>query len=453
MINDGIITAPVSIGDLQTEFGLASVNDLGTLITRATINPFARYKPVCYPSVTALTEEQLSEIHYGLTPVANDVAKKVLTEEATYGSDGYTWDDILAANIRWTYKKPTGGMNEPFRMSDFVSPKDYEIERLTGPDKYGYNAGEQGPVASFGAFYIKLSTLKSLVTAKTKATTAAGSDSKKDPLNYYITNEQGIPYSNFETTLSPVDAIGSMLSRKQLPLSLMELVGSGEGNWWRFGLLIDCFGALFLAVSKYTTYEAVKQAKSSYTTLSSKMYMNIDLISNPELIESLYLVANDKTSDINREIDFNALPVLVKDIKLSEKGPVIDKNTMIYSMPVYFGKAAASLKAIKIAVRNDVVSDDIYLHLTAYTKKINGRVGIYLKYDGQIPTIGIVDWKVTYNYSDKESENGRNPYIQTEKGTFKTFLQEAFDNLLVTHLSAVILTVDFKYKALSDLST
>ena len=48
--NERMIVAPVSIRDVQIATGCGD-NDLGTLITNANINMWARFKPVRYPSV------------------------------------------------------------------------------------------------------------------------------------------------------------------------------------------------------------------------------------------------------------------------------------------------------------------------------------------------------------------------------------------------------------------
>ena len=44
--SNGIITAPVSIYDVQRALGIVGGGDLGTLIRDGNINMFAKYKPV-----------------------------------------------------------------------------------------------------------------------------------------------------------------------------------------------------------------------------------------------------------------------------------------------------------------------------------------------------------------------------------------------------------------------
>ena len=50
----GIITAPVSMNDIQRALGVAST-DLGTLCSHANINKWAKYKPVRTPVIDTVT--------------------------------------------------------------------------------------------------------------------------------------------------------------------------------------------------------------------------------------------------------------------------------------------------------------------------------------------------------------------------------------------------------------
>lgn len=57
MTENGKITAPVTIGDVERTIGVAS-GDLGTLCTSGSINKWSKYKPEQYMSFNELTDEQ-----------------------------------------------------------------------------------------------------------------------------------------------------------------------------------------------------------------------------------------------------------------------------------------------------------------------------------------------------------------------------------------------------------
>ena len=106
-----MIVAPVSIRDVQIATGCGD-NDLGTLITNANINMWARFKPVRYPSVGLITDAQRASVNHGIsipTPETGTsvTSQKVIDAAANYGN--------------WAYLKPTGGASQPFRLADFAN--------------------------------------------------------------------------------------------------------------------------------------------------------------------------------------------------------------------------------------------------------------------------------------------------------------------------------------------
>ena len=109
--NERMIVAPVSIRDVQIATGCGD-NDLGTLITNANINMWARFKPVRYQSVGLITDSQRASVNHGIsipTPVTYGSvrAQEVMDAAANYGD--------------WAYLKPTGGASQPFRLADFAN--------------------------------------------------------------------------------------------------------------------------------------------------------------------------------------------------------------------------------------------------------------------------------------------------------------------------------------------
>lgn len=105
-----LITAPVSIRNLQDCFGLGDA-DLGTIITNAAINMWARFKPVKLATVGLITDAQRASVNHGIT--LPDITRGSITASNVM--------DAAANAATWGYDKPTGGASEPFRLADFAN--------------------------------------------------------------------------------------------------------------------------------------------------------------------------------------------------------------------------------------------------------------------------------------------------------------------------------------------
>lgn len=95
------IIAPVDVSDVQKILGVSS-GDVGTLCRSNKINKWCRYKPVQYPSVNA-TGFLTSGISIGF--ISDTPENIALAEPGVY---------------EWNYQIPTGGMNSPYRLTDFL---------------------------------------------------------------------------------------------------------------------------------------------------------------------------------------------------------------------------------------------------------------------------------------------------------------------------------------------
>lgn len=121
--SNGIITAPVSIYDVQRAIG-ASSPDVGTLCKHANVNMWAKYKPVRLYQVidtvtgqwdftnnkwlsTATWWKGLSGAFAGITPPSGITSWALLLSAYDGGNNG------------WTYDQPQGGIH-PFRLQDFA---------------------------------------------------------------------------------------------------------------------------------------------------------------------------------------------------------------------------------------------------------------------------------------------------------------------------------------------
>ena len=131
----GIITAPVSIRDVQRALGSSSP-DLGTLCKHQSINPWAKCKPIVAPNIIRpldyVRAEQVTNYHCGLDVVYstgsfNDFLSKV---RAALSNPDYSYQDDFTA-VKYT--RPTGGTAAPFRLTDFQNYKknailDYAVD-------------------------------------------------------------------------------------------------------------------------------------------------------------------------------------------------------------------------------------------------------------------------------------------------------------------------------------
>lgn len=108
--SEQLITAPVSIRNLQDCFGLGS-GDLGTIITTANINMWARFKPVKLATVGLITDAQRASVNHGIT--LPDITRGSITASNVM--------DAAANAATWGYDRPTGGASEPFRLADFAN--------------------------------------------------------------------------------------------------------------------------------------------------------------------------------------------------------------------------------------------------------------------------------------------------------------------------------------------
>lgn len=100
----GSVTYGVSVSDVQAVIGNSS-NDVGTLCTSNSINKWARYKPVIYEGFPIrFAGNTAFDAVTGLS-----IGSMISTPSSVAG---YT-------DVEITYEKPTGGINSPYRLSDF----------------------------------------------------------------------------------------------------------------------------------------------------------------------------------------------------------------------------------------------------------------------------------------------------------------------------------------------
>ena len=111
-LENGILTQPISVYDIANCIGVAST-DVGTLCTaKSKINIWAKYKPVRYNSIKALTEEQRKQCSYGIL----DVQEYDFTQQSVLNQ---AFENALNRVYSWQYEIPERGVESLYRMLDF----------------------------------------------------------------------------------------------------------------------------------------------------------------------------------------------------------------------------------------------------------------------------------------------------------------------------------------------
>jgi len=138
-VSNGIITAPVSISDIQNAIGVAGGGDLATLCVSNNINPWAKYKPVRRQVIDTVDGQWdrsnncwLSSAHWwkqtqagsatqGGTPVGScGFHIEYFTGFGSYNTSGTFAYKLINGLLGWTYEKPAGGSQSPYRQQDFA---------------------------------------------------------------------------------------------------------------------------------------------------------------------------------------------------------------------------------------------------------------------------------------------------------------------------------------------
>ena len=114
--SNGIVVAPVSFADVNAALG-TNHTDLGTICKDEHINKFARFKPVRYPENGMITDANRKSVNHGLVlPAAVELAGQ------SFGNNSTTYAAIRSAcEGDWGYNAPNGGVNAPYRLTDFAN--------------------------------------------------------------------------------------------------------------------------------------------------------------------------------------------------------------------------------------------------------------------------------------------------------------------------------------------
>lgn len=115
----GVITAPVSIADVQKVLSVSD-NNIGALCKSGEVNKWAIYKPVPYASLTSIDLANIQSVHCGLSPNENIPLFSLILGANNTPSGSYTNEQAETQSSKeWTAVQPTGGISSPYRLTDF----------------------------------------------------------------------------------------------------------------------------------------------------------------------------------------------------------------------------------------------------------------------------------------------------------------------------------------------
>lgn len=139
--NNNVIKAPVSINDVKQVLN-ANSYDLGTLCIESSINMWAKFKPIPYALISILPDAIRASQNYGIFNIPtwsniNKMANFVFGIAATSTNA----PDVGIQPVYWTYRPPTGGAPEPFRLTDWSD----------AAGNYGYYHEAEAPIGGASA--------------------------------------------------------------------------------------------------------------------------------------------------------------------------------------------------------------------------------------------------------------------------------------------------------------
>ena len=123
----GLITPPVSINDVQRALGIGGGGDVGTLIRNGNVNMWAKYKPVPYRKFSVMTDADFADAEYGLSIPLYSKLYDMCTA-------------VVNGTAGWSYNKPAGGLNTPYRFHDFAN-YDHDVSKWMLNDKWNIILG------------------------------------------------------------------------------------------------------------------------------------------------------------------------------------------------------------------------------------------------------------------------------------------------------------------------
>lgn len=142
--NNGVISPPVSVHDVQTALGNSSP-DVGRLCVASNINMWAKYKPVRFAQITPINDTNRVAVNYGITNIPTWTnLNKLVNYWLGIDTSSTNYPECGIQQAYWQYERPVGSMQSPFRLSDF---SEYPVSQ----NEYGYFHRAAAPIGDDSA--------------------------------------------------------------------------------------------------------------------------------------------------------------------------------------------------------------------------------------------------------------------------------------------------------------
>lgn len=210
-LNNGIISAPVSIDDVKRALGKPS-NDLGTLCKADNIKKWAKYKPIKHNCLFKPTEAQRKEVNYGISNIPYYRLLEMMKQDVISNSmKNATNISTLDTRIEpWYYQQPMGGYASPYRLGDFDGyfvNAEAPIGAITETEINSSLSGKVSIVFNKNTDTVSSLTFNDLASDKDFSNQYLGiclSDGNK---SFYMTQKVGFDEGN-DVTISMLDSFG-----------------------------------------------------------------------------------------------------------------------------------------------------------------------------------------------------------------------------------------------------
>lgn len=255
----GIITAPVSIYDVQRALGLSST-DLGTLCKSTLINRWSKMKPCRYDSLDVMVPADLGGV---IGTDNNRIMANQTRHDPQYGTFGITWPDLLAIDsLRardisrdFVWEPPigkSGNYNYAYRLKDFN----------------GYHHGAIKPFLSLSVSFTE-HTFTATLTLNTNST-----------YDYVM---QNLDYNIFEgVCFEPVLVVYRVSGSSYIRETIAEVSGRGNkcvcSDYPDNTSSLTFTGTVSLSYTDYVFVPALRAWKSYYDADDPTMERQLDTI-------------------------------------------------------------------------------------------------------------------------------------------------------------------------------
>lgn len=211
MVNNGIITPPISIDDVKSVLGESS-NDVATLCKSPNINKWSKNKPIKHNCLFKPTEAQKKEVNYGISNIPYYRLLGKMTQDVINGSmQNATNISTLDTRIEpWHYQQPIGGYASPYRLGDFdgyFANASAPIGAITETEINSSLSGKVSVVFNKNTDTVSSLTFNDLASDKDFSNQYLGlclSDGNK---SFYMTQKVGFDEGD-DVTISMLDSFG-----------------------------------------------------------------------------------------------------------------------------------------------------------------------------------------------------------------------------------------------------